>query len=250
MSQLEIVFEDDWLIGVNKPAGLLVHPSWITAPDEPTLMGLLKAHTGAPKLHTIHRLDRATSGIILVGKTLEATQDIQAQFLQRSIQKTYLASVRGWTEDAERIDYPLVPKRDKFAEPMAKENPEPKEAVSAYRTLGRVELDIPIGRYPKARYSLVEVKPKTGRKHQIRRHMKHILHPIVGDTKYGEGRHNRLFREHFDLHRLLLMATELEFEHPVTKQTVKLSAAVDSQVDELFTQFGWSGLYLAPNHTL
>ena len=240
---LEIVFEDDYLIGVNKPAGLLVHPSWITAADEPTLMGLLKAYTGAPKLHTIHRLDRATSGIILVGKTLEATQHIQAQFLQRSINKTYLAAVRGWTQDAEVIDYALVPKRDKFAEPMAQENPEAKEAVSTYRTLGRVELDIPIGRYPKARYSLVEVKPSTGRKHQIRRHMKHILHPIVGDTKYGEGRHNRLFREHFELHRLLLMATELEFIHPKGETRLKLSASVDRQVDELFTQFGWQGLY-------
>lgn len=243
MSDLEIVFEDEWLLGVNKPAGLLVHPSWITAADEPTLMGLLKTHTGADKLHTIHRLDRATSGIILVGKNLELTQALQAQFLQRSISKTYLATVRGWTEDAEVIDYPLVPKRDKFAEPLAQENPEPKEAVSAYRTLGRVELDIPIGPYPKARYSLVEVKPTTGRKHQIRRHMKHILHPIVGDTKYGEGRHNRLFRDHFDLHRMLLMATEIEFTHPASQARIKLGAGVDTQVHRLFTHFGWNGLF-------
>lgn len=243
MSVLEIIYEDDWLIAVNKPAGLLVHPSWITPPDEPTLMGLLKASTGAEKLHTIHRLDRATSGVILVGKTLEATQDIQAQFLQRSINKTYLATVRGWTPDSDLIDYPLTPKRDKFAEPLAQENPEPKEAISAYRTLARVELDIAVGRYPQARYSLVEVKPKTGRKHQIRRHMKHILHPIVGDTKYGEGRHNRLFREHFDSYRLLLMATELELTHPVTRARSCFRAPVDPAVDLLFQRFGWSGRY-------
>ncbi len=246
MTDLDIVFEDDYLIGVNKPAGLLVHPSWITAADEPTLMGLLKVYKGVPKLHTIHRLDRATSGIILVGKTLEATQHIQAQFMQRSIRKTYLAVVRGWSADSDLIDYALVPKRDKFAEPMAQENPEPKEAISAYRTLGRVELDIAVGRYPKARYSLVEVKPSTGRKHQIRRHMKHILHPIVGDTKYGEGRHNRLYREHFEIHRLLLMATELEFTHPVSEQRISLSAPVDHQVNKLFNRFGWQGLYPAP----
>lgn len=245
MPELEILYEDEWLIAVNKPAGLLVHPSWISAPDEPTLMGLLKEYTGAAKMHTIHRLDRATSGVILAGKTLKETQEVQAQFLQRSINKTYLATVRGWTDDSEVIDYPLVPKRDKYAEPLAQENPEPKEAVSSYRTLGRVELDIAVGRYPQARYSLVEVKPQTGRKHQIRRHMKHILHPIVGDTKYGEGRHNRLFREHFDSHRLLLMATQLELTHPATGQPLIISAGVDTGVDQLFRRFGWEGLYPA-----
>lgn len=239
MQTPEILFEDEYLIAVNKPAGLLVHPSWISPASEPHLMGILKSYLSAEKLHTIHRLDRATSGVILVGKTLSATQAIQTQFLQRNINKTYLCVVRGWTEDEELIDYPLVPKRDKFAEPFAQEDPEPKEAVTAYRRLAQVELDIPIGRYPKARYCLVEAKPKTGRKHQIRRHMKHILHPIIGDTKYGEGRHNRLFREEFDMHRLLLMATELEFTHPHTGDRMQIQAPISEEVERLFTRFGW-----------
>lgn len=235
----EILFEDEYLIAVNKPAGLLVHPSWISPASEPHLMGILKSYLGAEKLHTIHRLDRATSGVILVGKTLPVTQAIQTQFLQRSINKTYLCVVRGWTQAEALIDYPLVPKRDKFAEPFAQEDPEAKEAVTGYRRLAQVELDIPIGRYPMARYSLVEAKPKTGRKHQIRRHMKHILHPIIGDTKYGEGRHNRLFREEFDMHRMLLMATELEFTHPHTGAAMQIRAPLSEEVERLFARFGW-----------
>jgi len=235
----EILFEDDVLIAVNKPAGLLVHPSWISPASEPHLMGIMKRHLGLEKLHTIHRLDRATSGVILVGKTLEATQALQLQFLQRSIKKTYLCVVRGWTDAEGVIDYPLVPKRDKFAEPFAQENPEPKEAITEYRKLAQVELDLPVGRYPKARYSLVEAKPKSGRKHQIRRHMKHILHPIVGDTKYGEGRHNRLFREEFNIHRLLLMSTELEFTHPTKEVQIKINAPLSAEIEQLFASFGW-----------
>ena len=240
MENLEILFEDEDLIAVNKPAGLLVHPSWITPASEPHLMGQIKAYLDAEKVHTVHRLDRATSGVILVGKNLSVTQALQEQFVQRSIRKTYLCVVRGWSVEEEVIDYPLVPKRDKFADPFAQEDPEAKESVTSYRRLAQVELDIPVGRYPKARYSLLEARPKTGRKHQIRRHMKHILHPIIGDTKYGEGRHNRLFREEFNIHRLLLMATQLEFVHPVTQQEMRLSAPLSSEVADLFNRFGWS----------
>ncbi|MGE4418168.1 MAG: pseudouridine synthase, partial [Marinobacterium sp.] len=144
-----------------------------------------------------------------------------------------------WTEEAGVIDYALKPIHDKYADPLANPDKEPKEAVSEYRRLATVSLPIAVGRYPEARYSLVEVKPKTGRKHQIRRHMKHILHPIVGDTKHGEGRHNRLFREHLDSHRLLLMAVAIEFEHPVTGQKVKIESGVGDDVEGLFKRLGW-----------
>lgn len=243
MQELKIIFEDEWLIAVDKPAKLLVHPSWITAADEPTMMGLLKQQCSVDKLHTIHRLDRATSGVILVGKNLAVSQDLQSQFVHRSINKTYLCMTRGWTELAGQIDYPLIPKRDKFADPLAQENPEAKEAQTDFRRLATVELDYAVGRYPKSRYSLVETKPRTGRKHQIRRHMKHLLHPIVGDTKYGEGRHNRLFREEYNIDRMLLMAIELSFTHPVTGIRQTLRAPVSREVDTLFCQLGWSGHY-------
>lgn len=246
MQDLQIIYEDEWLVAVDKPANLLVHPSWITPAHEPTLMGLLKDQLNAQKLHTIHRLDRATSGVILVGKELLVSQALQEQFVRRSISKTYLCVTRGWPQESGHIDHPLVPKRDKFADPFAQENPEPKEATTDFKRLATVELDFTVGRYPKSRYSLVEARPKTGRKHQIRRHMKHILHPIVGDTKYGEGRHNRFFREQYNIHRMLLMATSLSFDHPKTNQRIDLHLPVSQEVNLLFKRLGWSGYYPAP----
>lgn len=237
--QLTILYEDDYLIAVDKPSGLLVHPSWISQPDEPTLMGLLKDHCRLEKLHTIHRLDRATSGIILVGKELESSKRMQVQFQAREVKKEYECLVRGWLQDTTgSIDYPLVPKYDKFSDPLASQDKEAKSAVTDYRVIGQTELDIPVGRYSTSRYSRVACFPHTGRKHQIRRHMKHLLHPIIGDTKYGEGRHNRMFREHFHLHRLVLMAKSIQFTHPKTDKTLTLHAGLPSDIEQLYVHLG------------
>jgi tRNA pseudouridine65 synthase len=237
------VSEDEYIIAVNKPAGLLVHPSWIAPVRTPNLLALLKERYPGETLHTIHRLDRATSGVILFARDKTVAQRLQQQFIDRTIKKTYLCVVRGWTEEEGLIDYALKPIHDKREDQRANQDKDAQEAVSAYRRLATVSLPIPVGRYPEARYSLVEVKPTTGRKHQIRRHMKHILHPIVGDTKHGEGRHNRLFREHLDLHRMLLMATGLEFMHPIRERKVHIEAGVGEEVERLFKGFGWEEGY-------
>ncbi len=242
MCELDILYEDDHLIAVNKPSGLLVHPSWIAPRSTPNLTSLLKTYLGGTA-YTIHRLDRPTSGVIVFGKTKETAQKMNVIFAEREVKKTYLCMTRGYTPEADTIDYALKEKLDKLADKMSNPDKPPQEAVSDYRRLGTVELPIAVGRYESSRYSLVEVKPKTGRKHQIRRHMKHISHPLVGDTKHGDGRHNKAFREHFDLDRLLLMAIELSFEHPVTGEQLTIKAPVDEQVDQLFSGFGWSGLY-------
>ncbi|MBP0049201.1 tRNA pseudouridine(65) synthase TruC [Marinobacterium sp. AK62] len=232
------------MLAVHKPAGLLVHPSWIAPAKTPNLVALLRERYPGEKLHTVHRLDRATSGVILFARNKTAGQHLQQQFIERKINKTYLCVVRGWTDEAGTIDYALKPIHDKKADhPNANPDKEPKEAVSAYRRIATARLPIPVGRYPEARYSLVEVKPSTGRKHQIRRHMKHILHPIVGDTKYGEGRHNRLFREHLDSHRLLLMATAIEFEHPESGQMLRIEAGVGEDIKCLFEKLNWQEGY-------
>lgn len=240
---LEILFEDDHLVAVHKPAGLLVHPSWIAPARTPNLVSMLKQRYPGETVHTIHRLDRATSGVILFARNKAVAQHLQQQFIDRTVKKTYLCVVRGWTEEEGVIDYALKPIHDKRDDPRADPDKEPQDAISAYRRIATVTLPIPVGRYPEARYSLVEVKPTTGRKHQIRRHMKHILHPIVGDTKHGEGRHNRLFRENFDLHRMLLMATEIEFVHPITEQKLQIQAGVSEEVEQLFKQLGWQEGY-------
>jgi len=237
--QLSILFEDDYLIAVDKPSGLLVHPSWITKPDEPTLMGLLKEQFNADKLHTIHRLDRATSGVMLVGKEIESSKRMQEQFQSRDVKKEYECLVRGWlTEQEGKIDYPLVPKYDKFADPLASKDKEAKEAVTDFKLIAQTELDIPVGRYSTARYSRVACYPHTGRKHQIRRHMKHLLHPIIGDTKYGEGRHNRMFREHFDLHRLVLLARVIHFTHPVSGAALSIHSNIPEDIERLYKKLG------------
>ena len=237
--QLSILFEDDYLIAVDKPSGLLVHPSWITKPDEPTLMGLLKEQFNAEKLHTIHRLDRATSGVMLVGKEIESSKRMQEQFQSREVKKEYECLVRGWlTEREGRIDYPLVPKYDKFADPLASQDKEAKEAVTDFKLIAQTELEIPVGRYSTSRYSRVACYPHTGRKHQIRRHMKHLLHPIIGDTKYGEGRHNRMFREHFDLHRLVLLARTIHFTHPVSGTALSIHSNIPEDIERLYQKLG------------
>ncbi|GAA0685815.1 tRNA pseudouridine(65) synthase TruC [Marinobacterium maritimum] len=236
---LDILYEDEYLVAVNKPAGLLVHPSWIAPARTPNLVSMLKKRYPGETVHTVHRLDRATSGVILFARNKSVAQQLQQQFIDRAIKKTYLCVVRGWTDEEGLIDYPLKVITDKRDDPRADQDKEPQDAVSAYRRIATVSLPIPVGRYPEARYSLVEVKPTTGRKHQIRRHMKHILHPIAGDTKHGEGRHNRLFRENFDLHRMLLMATAVEFIHPVTECTIRIEAGVGEEVQKLFERFGW-----------
>lgn len=238
-----ILYEDDWLIAVDKPAGLLVHPSWIAPAKTPHLVGWLRERYPNEKIHTVHRLDRATSGVILFARNKDTAHQLQTAFADRKVEKSYLCVVRGWIGEEGEIDYPLSHIYDRIADAKADTDKPPQDAVTAYKPLARVELPIPVGKYPAARYCLVEVRPKTGRKHQIRRHMKHIFHPLVGDTKYGEGRHNRVFREDLGLHRLLLMATELELKHPETGQTLRVEAPVSADVASLFDSFGWQGLY-------
>ena len=242
MCELDILFEDDNLIAVNKPSGLLVHPSWIAPRGTPNLTSMLKEYLQGTA-YTIHRLDRPTSGVIVFGKNKETAQKMNQKFADREVQKTYLCMARGYTPEGDVIDYALKEKLDKLADKMSNPDKPAQEAVSEYRRLGTVELPMAVGRYDVSRYSLVEVKPTTGRKHQIRRHMKHISHPLIGDTKHGDGRHNKAFRDHFDLDRLLLMAIELSFRHPENGELLTIKAPVDAYVDQLFRQFGWSGSY-------
>jgi len=249
MSELNILFEDEHLIAVDKPSGLLVHPSFIAPRSTPHLTGLLKSYLGH-SAYTIHRLDRPTSGVIIFGKNADVARALNEQFSGREVSKTYLCVTRGYTDEEGFIDYALKEKLDKIADKYADTDKPPQEAQTAYRRLATVELPIAVGKYPQSRYSLVEVKPHTGRKHQIRRHMKHIAHPLVGDTKHGDLRHNKAFKEHYGVERLLLMAIELCFRHPVSGEQLSITAPVDPFIDSLFRGFGWAGLYPAQEHEL
>jgi len=159
------------------------------------------------------------------------------QFREHSIQKTYICVVRGYPDASGLINHALKEKLDKIADKNAKVEKEAQDAITEYETLASVELDFPVGRYEKTRYSLVKVLPKTGRKHQIRRHMKHISHHILGDTKYGRGEHNKFIREKYDCHRLLLHALSLQITHPYTKESLILSASFDETFESILNSF-------------
>jgi tRNA pseudouridine65 synthase len=116
---------------------------------------------------------------------------------------------------------------------------EEQEAVTVYERLDTVELPYAVSRYPVARYSLIRLLPHSGRKHQLRRHMKHIHHHMIGDTKHGRGEHNKLFREHYDTHRLLLHARKIDFKHPMTGELLSIEAGFDATFQKLFQTFGW-----------
>ena len=236
--KLEILYQDEHLVAINKPSGLLVHKSMIDTHEIYFAMMMLRDQIGC-YVYPVHRLDKPTSGVLLFALTKEAAKLLSEQFKEHSIQKTYLAIVRGYTDEQGVIEHPLTQKLDKIADKNARDEKEAQKAITVYKRLAVVELSYSIGRYDKTRYSLVEVMPKTGRKHQIRRHMKHISHHLLGDTKYGRGEHNKFIREIFDCHRMLLHASSLEIRHPYTKEILELNAPLDETFNSLFEKFGW-----------
>ena len=244
MSQvpLDVLYRDDYLIAVNKPAGLLVHRSLIDKHETRFAMQMVRDQI-SQRVYPVHRLDKPTSGILLFALNPEIAKLMTKQFTLSIVQKRYLAVVRGYIDEQGVIDYPLKEMLDKMTDAKANQNRLPQSAISEYQRLATVELPYPVGRYSSARYSLVQIMPKTGRKHQIRRHMKHIFHPIVGDTTHGDGKQNQFFRDQFDCHRLLLAATHLAFEHPVTTAKVALCAQPDAEFFDVIKQLGWHEVY-------
>ena len=233
---LEILYQDEHLVAINKPSGLLVHKSPIDKSETEFALQKVRDQIGQ-YVYPVHRLDKPTSGVLVFALSSNVAGLLSEQFKCHSIQKEYLAVVRGYTKDKEFIDYDLKVILDKKADKDRSQNKEPQEAQTYYERLKTMELPYPVSRYPVARYSLVKLFPKTGRKHQLRRHMKHILHPIVGDTKYGRNEHNNLFREKFDCHRLLLHASKISILHPMTNKELVIEAGLDkifNNVIELF----------------
>ena len=240
--ELEILYQDEYLVAINKPSGLLVHKSMIDRHEIYFAMKMLRDQIGE-WVYPIHRLDKPTSGVLLFALDSESAKIMSEQFKAHTIQKTYIAVVRGYTPEEGIIEHALKEKLDKIADKKVNEDKEPQEALTLFKRLQTVELDFAVGRYDKTRYSLVELKPKTGRKHQLRRHMKHISHHILGDTKYGRGEHNKLIRKEFDCQRLLLHAISLEVKHPYTNERLIIKAPLDETFKSLFNKFEWKFEY-------
>lgn len=235
---LEILFRDEHYIAINKPAGLLVHRSKIDRHETRFAMQLLRDQIGQ-HVFPVHRLDKPTSGVLLFALSPEDARQLSEQFNAGGVEKQYLAIVRGFAQEHDRIDYPLKERLDKMTDAKADQNKPAQAAVTRYRRLAKAELPYPVGRYASCRYSLLELWPETGRKHQIRRHMKHIFHPIIGDTTYGDGKHNAFFRQQLHLHRLMLAATKLVFQHPFSGNSIELVAPLDAEFRQAYSALGW-----------
>ncbi len=214
---LKILYQDTHYVAIDKPAGLLVHRSPISR-DRVFVLQTLRDQL-ARRVYPVHRLDRATSGVLLFGLSAEAARRMAALFEAHQVNKKYLAVARGWIDDHGLIDHPVAD-----AEGSGRAEP----ARTHFRRLAKVELPFMVDRYPSARYSLVSVTPETGRRQQIRKHFKHISHHLIGDTTHGSGRHNRLFRSHFGIRRLLLTARRLAFVHPYYRTHIDIIADEDA----------------------
>ncbi len=211
MPDIEIVYRDEAVIAVNKPSGLAVHRGW--ARDDDVAMTVVRDAIGK-WVYPVHRLDRGASGVLLFGLSPESARALCSCFEQNEVQKTYVALVRGAPPDSLVIDHPLVPDNGKAAQP----------ALTHVRVLSRY-----------GRYAWVEARPRTGRLHQIRRHLKHVSCPLIGDVRYGKGEHNRLFRERYGFHRLALHAASLTLQ-VAGGPRLELRAPLPAELEGLLAQ--------------
>lgn len=229
IDKIEIIFEDDVLIAVNKPNNFLIHQShYARNIIEITLLQKLENQLGYP-VYPLHRLDRKTSGIILLLKDKSHVAEFQKLFSTNQIEKTYYAIVRGFSAESGEINSPV----------QEDDTGVYKDALTLFETLAQIELPIPVNLHTTSRYSLIKLMPKTGRMHQLRKHMNKINHPIIGDPKYGDRFHNRMFEKEFGNTYLLLHARQIEFVHPISNQHMKLIADFTDNWKMFFEKFSW-----------
>lgn len=215
---IAVLYADENLAVVDKPAGLMAHASAMARGEDDFLVDRLREQFGR-KVHLVHRLDRATSGCLLVAFDPATAAALSACFMSREVRKDYLAVCRGWPEAEIDLDYPLDGGPGK---------PEKKPAQTRFVRLGTGELNLPSASHETSRYSLLQCTPLTGRYRQIRRHLKHLSHHLIGDSSHGDGRHNRHFRMQ-GVHRMLLHAWRLEVPGLACGQAMCFEAPLDAE---------------------
>ncbi|MBK9734184.1 MAG: pseudouridylate synthase [Saprospiraceae bacterium] len=225
---MEILYEDDDIIAINKPNGMFVHRTYLDPEATEFVIQIVRDMVGH-WVFPVHRLDRKTSGVLVLAKSQEVQSIMNTYFRDRHIEKNYLAIVRGFTEDEGIIDYDLENDRGKI-----------QDAITHYKTIQKVEINISSGLFPTSRYSLAEVKPKTGRMHQIRKHMSHIFHPIVGDRPHGCNKQNKFFLSEFQMGSMLLHASCIAFEHPITKYPILIKAPIFGEFERMIKVLGFT----------
>lgn len=234
LDAFSILYQDDDIVAIHKSAGLLVHPSPIEKNVSTTAVQLLEEQLETT-VYPVHRLDRPTSGILIFALNIESARHLNQQFFDHSITKTYLALCRGKAPLQGQIDKPLKYQRDKLAD-ANKQTDTLQIALTEFICLSHRLQNFTIGHYTTQTYSLMQLHPKTGRKHQLRRHLKHLNHPIIGDTNYGDRHHNHLFQDKFHQQRLYLAATQISITHPRTHQTMHLAAALEPSFHQILEQ--------------
>ncbi len=239
--ELPVLYRDEQLIAIHKPSGLLVHRTVLDRHETRFAVQILRDQIGQ-HVHPVHRLDRGTSGVLLFALDREIGRELSQQFEVQQIDKTYLAVVRGHPDEAGIIDHPLSRQFDAYEFRTPDTAGEAQQALTRYRRLAITELPYRVDRYPSSRYALLELKPETGRRHQLRRHLKHLAHPIIGDATYGKGRHNRLFQELFGCQRMLLACLEMRIIHPRSGQPLTLRAPLAEDFATVLHKLGWSAL--------
>ncbi|HEY0659771.1 MAG TPA: pseudouridine synthase [Lysobacter sp.] len=215
---LDVLYCDDVLAVIDKPAGLMVHDSKLARGETDFAADRLREQFGKP-IFLVHRLDRATSGCLLLAFDRDTASALGKVLMSREVEKDYLAVCRGWPEEAFVVDHPLDGGPGK---------PVKKPAITRFTRLATTELQLPSAGFDTSRYALLRAQPETGRFRQIRRHLKHLSHHLIGDTSHGDGRHNRNFRV-LGIHRMLLHAQRLAFVHPAHGARIEISAPPDAE---------------------
>lgn len=266
---LNILYQDEYIVAVDKPAGLFVHRSFMDKDEIYFALQLVRDQIGQ-YVYPVHRLDRPTSGVLIFALTKEVATKLSDAFANKSktatiamnsdgndcgvsdydgrevefesvaMVKTYYALTRGHIAVAkDLINYPLKEKLDKLGDKNVSRDKPAQSAMSYYQVLEQASIPAKVGKFDSVRYSLVKVLPITGRRHQIRRHLAHLRHPIIGDINYGDNKQNPFFIEHFGFKRLMLHAYSLEFNHPINNKKIKITAPFDNQWQQVFSQLQW-----------
>jgi tRNA pseudouridine65 synthase len=235
---LPILYRDDWLVVVDKPAGLLVHRSPVDARETRFAVQMLRDQLGR-HVYPVHRLDKGTSGALAFALDPATARYLSEAFSGAEVGKWYLALVRGWPDERGEIDHALRPVEDDVLPATGRP---PQSARTDYERLETFEIPHRVDRYPSSRYALLRLRPHTGRRHQLRRHLAHLSHPIVGDSSYGKGAHNRLFARLYGVRRLMLACVRLELPHPVTRQRLRVDAPLAEEFAAVLRALGSGAL--------
>jgi tRNA pseudouridine65 synthase len=237
---LDILYRDDHLVAINKPSGLLVHRSNIDRHETRFALQLLRDQIGR-RVFPLHRLDKPTSGVLLFALDAASAREVGLQFERNEIDKRYVAVVRGWPPETGVIDHPLSRQFDDYGRRVSAASADTAlPALTEYRRLASADFPAAVDRHPTSRYALMMLTPHSGRQHQLRRHLKHIAHPIIGDTTWGKGLHNRFFQERFGCQRLLLACAHLSLRHPHDGRLLSIEAPLDDSFSSVLGALGWS----------